>query len=77
MSLPNNSLPTAQTYTEMTDAGNELPGWLWQRLYRLRIDHVAHQPWKTGKTTLLSVLLSRLQTGGVLAGSEVAAGHRP
>ena len=31
--------------------------------------------WKTGKTTLISVLLARLKTGGDLAGLPVAAGR--
>src|SRR4029079_12985905 len=31
--------------------------------------------WKTGKTTLLSVLLARMREGGELAGSAVSAGR--
>ena len=31
--------------------------------------------WKTGKTTLLGVLLRHLRRGGTLAGCEVAAGR--
>ena len=30
--------------------------------------------WKAGKTTLLAVLLHRMKSGGLLAGSKVAAG---
>jgi hypothetical protein len=57
----------------MANAGNVLPGWLWQGFIAFGSITLLTSRWKTGKTTLLSVLLSRLQTGGTLAGSDVAA----
>jgi hypothetical protein len=57
----------------MASAGNEPPGWLWQGFIAFGSLTLLTSRWKTGKTTLLSVLLSRLRTGGVLAGSELAA----
>src|SRR5262249_36728568 len=74
MSLLQTSLPSAQTYSEMTNAGNVLPGWLWQGFIAFGSITLLTSRWKTGKTTLLSVLLSPLRTGGMLAGSEAAAG---
>ena len=47
--------------------------WLWQGLIaRGKITLLTSQ-WKSGKTTLVSVLLSKLQTGGELAGLTLAA----
>jgi hypothetical protein len=49
--------------------------WLWQGyLARSHVTLLTSQ-WKVGKTTLLSVLLSRMATGGTLAGLGVAAGR--
>jgi hypothetical protein len=74
MSHPNASLPIPVTYAEMTATGNELPGWLWQGFIAFGSTTLLTSRWKTGKTTLLSVLVSRMGTGGTLAGSEIAAG---
>jgi hypothetical protein len=57
----------------MASAGNELPGWLWHGYIAFGSVSLLTSRWKTGKTTLLSVLLSRLRTGGSLAGLETAA----
>ena len=73
MSRPRQSLPEPASYAEMANAGNELPGWLWHGFIAFGSVTLLTSRWKTGKTTLLSVLLSRLRTGGPLAGSETAA----
>jgi hypothetical protein len=49
--------------------------WLWHGyLARGKVTLLTSQ-WKSGKTTLVSVLLARLQEGGQLAGLPVAAGR--
>ena len=49
--------------------------WLWQGyLGHGRLTLLTSQ-WKSGKTTLVSVLLARMATGGLLAGLPVAAGR--
>jgi hypothetical protein len=49
--------------------------WLWQGY--LSPGHVTllTSQWKTGKTTLISILLSRLQAGGQLAGQDLLPGR--
>src|SRR5262249_813891 len=74
MSHLNGSLPIPVTYAEMANSGNELPGWLWQGFIAFGSITLLTSRWKTGKTTLLSVLVSRMRAGGALAGSETAAG---
>jgi hypothetical protein len=55
-------------------SSGELP-WLWRGfLYPGAVTLLTSQ-WKTGKTTLISVLLSRLSTGGQLAGFPVSRGQ--
>ncbi len=49
--------------------------WLWQGYLTPGAVTLLTSQWKTGKTTLLSVLLSRMKTGGVLAGLTVTAGR--
>jgi hypothetical protein len=49
--------------------------WLWQGLLGPGSVTMLTSQWKTGKTTLLSVLLARLGTGGELAGLPVTAGR--
>ena len=74
MSHLNGSLPSPVTYAEMANSGNKLPGWLWQGFIAFGSITLLTSRWKTGKTTLLSVLVSRMQAGGARAGSEAAAG---
>jgi hypothetical protein len=49
--------------------------WLWQGYLATGAVTLLTSQWKTGKTTLMSVLLSRMKTGGSLAGLSVAAGR--
>jgi hypothetical protein len=49
--------------------------WLWQGYLAPGSVTLLTSQWKSGKTTLIAVLLSRLGTGGVLAGLPLAAGR--
>ena len=49
--------------------------WLWQGYLIPGSVTLLTSQWKTGKTTLTSILLSRMKTGGVLAGLPVSAGR--
>jgi hypothetical protein len=73
MSHTRHSLPDPLTYADLADAGNELSGWLWQGFIAFGSVTLLTSRWKTGKTTLLSVLLAHLRTGGAFAGSEIVA----
>jgi hypothetical protein len=48
--------------------------WLWQGYLAPGAVTLLSGRWKAGKTTLLSILLARLKTGGELAGLPLAAG---
>ena len=48
--------------------------WLWQGYLAPGAVTLLTSQWKAGKTTLVSVLLARLKTGGELAGLPLAAG---
>ena len=73
MSHPTMNFPAPVTYAEMATPGNELPGWLWQGFIAFGALTLFTSRWKTGKTTLVSVLVSRLGSGGPLAGAPTAA----
>jgi hypothetical protein len=49
--------------------------WLWHGYLAPGSLTLLTSQWKTGKTTLTSVLLARLKTGGTLAGLPVSAGQ--
>lgn len=49
--------------------------WLWQGYLATGAVTLLTSQWKTGKTTLISVLLSRMKTGGLLAGLSVSKGR--
>src|SRR5262245_8344204 len=49
--------------------------WLWQGYLATGNVTLLTSQWKSGKTTLVSILLSRLREGGVLAGLPVAPGR--
>ncbi len=48
--------------------------WLWQGFLAPGAVTLMTSQWKAGKTTLASVLLARMQTGGVFAGRPLAVG---
>jgi hypothetical protein len=61
---------------------SELPGacrnrgpWLWQGYLGPGRMTLLTSQWKSGKTTMVSLLLKRMETGGQLAGLAVAAGR--
>jgi hypothetical protein len=49
--------------------------WLWQGYLARGAVTLLTSQWKAGKTTLASVLLARLKTGGALAGRSLAQGR--
>jgi hypothetical protein len=51
-----------------------LTSWLWHGYIAHGAVTLLTSQWKTGKTTLLSVLLARIGHGGTLAGRDVAPG---
>jgi hypothetical protein len=52
-----------------------LPSWLWQGYLARGAITLLIGPWRTGLTTLASLVLARLKTGGRLAGLPVAVGR--
>jgi hypothetical protein len=50
-------------------------GWLWHGYLAVGSVTLLTSQWKTGKTTLTAVLLSRMKTGSTLAGLPVSAGR--
>jgi hypothetical protein len=63
------------SYAELQPAAEAPRDWLWQGYLLPGAVTLLTSLWKSGKSTLLSVLLSRLKTGGVLAGLPVRAGR--
>src|SRR4051812_42930191 len=49
--------------------------WLWEGYVGPGLVTVLTSQWKCGKTTLLSVLIARMSTGGTLAGRAVRGGR--
>jgi len=72
--------PRADAFVPLSYGELKLPGegqrdWLWQGFLLPGAVTLLTSLWKSGKTTLLSVLLSRLKTGGELAGLPLRAGR--
>src|SRR5437762_9648345 len=71
--------PTGEPATLTGYWGNQLErddaqlAWLWHGYLGPGQVTLLTSQWKSGKTTLLSILLGRLKTGGDLAGLRVAA----
>ncbi len=55
-------------------SGQTQVGWLWHGYLRPGSVTLLTSLWKSGKTTLISVLLSKLKAGGELAGLPLSAG---
>src|SRR5260370_6423941 len=66
--------PVAKTFAEIEASGPPETQWLWHGYLAARCATLVTGLWRSGKTTLLSVLLSRLGAGGMLAGRSVAPG---
>jgi hypothetical protein len=59
-------------HPDLSAASNRETAWLWHGYIALRHITLLTSQWKSGKTTLLSVLLARMKSGGDLAGSRVS-----
>ena len=59
---------------ELLATAQARPPWLWHGYLAPGSVTLLTSLWKAGKTTLLSILLDRLGTGGLLAGSKVSPG---
>jgi hypothetical protein len=74
------NVPPADPYLPLSYADLKPPAearrdWLWQGYLLPGAVTLLTSLWKSGKSTLLAVLLSRLKAGGVLAGLPVRAGR--
>ena len=63
------------SYADLKPAADAQRDWLWQGYLLPGAVTLLTSLWKSGKSTLLSVLLSRLKTGGVLAGLPIRPGR--
>jgi hypothetical protein len=63
------------SYAQLEPAAQARRDWLWQGYLLPGAVTLLTSLWKSGKSTLLAVLLSRLKTGGVLAGLSVRPGR--
>ena len=61
--------------SELTGACQNREPWLWHGYLGPGKMTLLTSQWKSGKTTLVSILLKRMETGGELAGLAVAAGR--
>lgn len=61
------------SYAELQPAADAQRDWLWRGYLLPGAVTLLTSLWKSGKSTLLAVLLSRLKTGGLLAGLPVRA----
>jgi hypothetical protein len=60
---------------DLCTAVHPTASWLWQGFLAPGAVTLLTSQWKAGKTTLASVLLARMKTGGQLAGRPLAAGQ--
>jgi len=67
--------PAAVTFAELQGSGPAEPKWLWHGYLAAGSMTLVTGLWRSGKTTLLSVLLSRLGAGGMLGGRALAEGR--
>src|SRR4051812_7274727 len=71
---PTYAMPRPLWPDELRGAGGPKP-WLWHGYLAPGSLTLLTSLWKAGKTTLISVLLSRLHTGGSFAGLALAPGN--
>jgi AAA domain len=71
--LPERYVP--QSLADLKTAAQQHWDWLWQGFLAPGNVTLLTSLWKSGKSTLISVLLSRLKTGGAIAGLPVRAGR--
>jgi hypothetical protein len=67
--------PVGLSFEELDRAAAGPTRWVWDGYLAAGAVTLLTSRWKTGKTTLLSVLLAKLAAGGELAGRAVAAGR--
>jgi len=72
---PETRYPMAKSVAELEALGEVKRKWLWHGYLAAGSVTLLTSMWKSGKTTLVSVLLARMKTGGTLAGRAVAAGR--
>src|SRR6266849_6801121 len=60
---------------ELAQAASHAGSWLWYGYLAAGKTTLLTSQWKSGKTTLISVLLARMAKGGELAGLPVTAGR--
>ena len=72
--IPPADLPDELWPDDLLRAGQTPTAWLWHGYLKPGTVTLLTSRWKSGKTTLLSVLLSRLASGGELAGRAVTPG---
>jgi hypothetical protein len=74
---PGSSAPwfSALDYQELRASNEVRAGWLWHGYLAPGSVTLLTSQWKSGKTTLVSVLLARLKTGGLLAGLPLRRGR--
>ncbi len=65
----------ALSYCDLPQAPEGTGDWVWHGYLRRRSVTLLTSLWKTGKSTLLGVLLSRLKSGGELGGFAVQPGR--
>src|SRR5262249_9859465 len=68
------ALPAEVWPADLQRAAQAPIAWLWHGYLAAGCVTLLTSLWKSGKTTLVSVLLSRLKNGGELAGQPVMAG---
>jgi hypothetical protein len=64
-----------QSLADMKAAQPDRPDWLWQGFLAPGNVTLLTSLWKSGKSTLIAVLLARMKTGGTVAGLPVRAGR--
>jgi hypothetical protein len=64
-----------QSLADLRAAAQRAGDWLWDGYLAPGNLTLLTSLWKSGKSTLISVLLSRMKTGGTLAGRAVSAGR--
>jgi hypothetical protein len=72
---PADGLPRELGLDDLRRTAQTSVSWLWQGYLAPGSVTLLTSQWKSGKTTLVAVLLARLKTGGELAGRPLAAGN--
>ncbi len=65
------ALPFSRNLAELQAAHSNVTAWLWEGYLAAGNVTLLTSQWKSGKTTLLAILLAKLKAGGELAGQRV------